>query len=400
MFRGVECREPLALEPTPPNIRFATRRRAEVLSKIERGTFNYGDEFPESENARRFGYVPSGALVGAELDKWFGQVKLAASTRLTYGRVIDAYLRPWFGNVRMRDLTAGMIRDRAIAELLDGVEEEERVTLKTARNVLTPLGAMLQRAFEDDKITANPMAKVHLERHWPDELAVSDWQADPFAFDEMEAIFAKCAGGPEGEEADYWRFAFGTGMRPSEQIAFAWPKVDLLHFRGRVDVARVTGSAKPGAKRRTASALKAPKTRAGVRDIEFTRGAWDALERQQARTRLAGREVWRDPRSLAPWASEEVLRKRFAAILATAGVRYRNPYQTRHTFGSVLLSAGYDELWVARQMGHSSVEMLRRHYGHWIDQGGDPARREALAAFFSHVSPAVATAGRRILPSG
>lgn len=396
MFRGVECREPLNLTATPPNVRYAIRLRGEILNAIERGTFNYFDHFPESDNARRFGFVPSGALVGDELDTWFRQVKLAASTRLTYGRVIEAYLRPWFGKARMRDLTPGMIRDRVLAQLLDGVADEKRVTLKSARNILTPLGAMLQRACDDEKIETNPMAKVNLERYWPDDLVVSEWQADPFAFDEMQAIFGKCAGGPEGEEADYWRFAFGTGMRPSEQIALGWAKIDFLHLRARVDVARVTGKAVPGGARRTMPTLKAPKTRAGVRDIELTSGAWDALQRQQSRTRLAGGEVWRDPRSRAPWGSEETLRKRFAAILALAGVRYRNPYQTRHTFGSVLLSAGFDELWVARQMGHASVEMLRRHYGRWIDQGSDHGQRAELAEFFSHVSPTVNIAGRKL----
>lgn len=71
-----------------------------------------------------------------------------------------------------------------------------------------------------------------------------------------------------------------------------------------------------------------------------------------------------------------------------AGVRYRNPYQTRHTFASVMLAAGHDPKWVATQMGHETTEMLERTYGKWIKQAA--ADRQPLAAFFSHVSPTVA----------
>jgi integrase len=344
-----------------------------------KGTFNYADYFPESPRARRFGFVGTGVTVGDELDAWLKVARLAASTRLTYGRVIARYLRPWFGAVRLRDLTTPMIRARILEVRMHGEEEAEPVTLKTARNILTPLGAMLELAVADGKIPANPMANLYLEKFWPEDRITSDFEADPFTMEEMTAIFAACAGGQAGPEADYWRFAFGTGLRPSEQIELGWPRVDLVHMRVRVEVARVTGHEGP--------AVKGPKTRAGRRDVDLTAGAWEALQRQQARTRLAGGPVFLDPLRGAPWASEEVLRKRFAHVLKRAGVRYRNPYQTRHTFASVLLAGGWPELQVARWMGHASVGPLRRNYARWVEQGASPGSREAVAAFFSHVSP-------------
>ena len=82
-----------------------------------------------------------------------------------------------------------------------------------------------------------------------------------------------------------------------------------------------------------------------------------------------------------------MLRKRFTRICKVAGVRYRNPYQTRHTFGSTMLAAGHAPLRVAGWMGHEGPEMLYRSYARWIEQGQDPSTRAALAAFFSHPSP-------------
>jgi integrase len=43
-----------------------------------------------------------------------------------------------------------------------------------------------------------------------------------------------------------------------------------------------------------------------------------------------------------------------------------NIYQTRHTYASMMLSAG-GELFVGGiQMGHKDTEMIIKHYGRWI----------------------------------
>ena len=54
--------------------------------------------------------------------------------------------------------------------------------------------------------------------------------------------------------------------------------------------------------------------------------------------------------------------------LQRANVKYRTPYQTRHTFASMLLSRGENPLWVANQMGHKDWGMIRKTYGRWIAQ--------------------------------
>lgn len=330
--------------------------------------------------------MPSAETVGAKLRTYLAIARLAPSTRLTYGRVCGRYLYPWFDSVRLRDLTAPLIRAKIMAVRSTREEGDIPVTLKTARNILAPLGGMLELAVGDGELDANPLAAVKLERFWPEAQITSEFEADPFAWAEMAAIFRACDGGELGEEADYWRFAFGTGLRPSEQIELWWPRIDLVQHRVAVEVARVTSKATEGPLK-NGSTVKAPKTRAGRRLVDLTTGAWEPLQRQQARTRLAGEHVWRDVRYGAPWRNEEALRKRWSTILKRAGVRYRNPYQTRHTYASTLLACGCDPRWLAVQMGHETVEMLERHYGRWIKQGIED--RQPALAFFSHVSPTV-----------
>lgn len=62
----------------------------------------------------------------------------------------------------------------------------------------------------------------------------------------------------------------------------------------------------------------------------------------------------------------------FKTHLEHAGVRYRGPGQCRHTYASQLLSSGGGASldWIAEQMGHTSGNMIRKHYGTWINEDG------------------------------
>lgn len=370
MYRGVECRERIDLTPTAQNIRYAINLRGEILNAIGRDGFNYAKHFPQSTNAARFGFAQSGKTIGELLDEYerVRSKALSASTWKGYKKIIERCLRPWWGKTRVVDLTPSDIRARLLAE---------DVTLKTARNILTPLSIVLGGAVNDGELETSPLDRVKLRLIWPKERRRSGWKPDPFTFDEMTAIFGACR---DAEEADYWRVAFGTGLRPSEQIALAWAQCDLALGRIRVEQAQVMGI--------SGSEMKEPKTKAGLRTIVLTAGAQEALQRQHGRTGGDGGRVFLDARYAQPWRDEQALRKRWARILKGAKVRYRNPYQTRHTFASVLLAAGYPPLWVAKQMGHANTDMLVRNYGRWIEHGASD--QQALDAFFSHPSPTTA----------
>jgi integrase len=109
------------------------------------------------------------------------------------------------------------------------------------------------------------------------------------------------------------------------------------------------------------------KTASGRRSVKLLKPAMEALKAQKAHTFLADIEVFQNPRTLERWAGDGPIRKTmWMPAMKKSGVRYRRPYQTRHTYASMMLSAGEHPMWVAQQMGHSDWTMIARVYGRWM----------------------------------
>lgn len=356
---GMECRETLSIEATPGNIRYATRLRAEVLNAIERRTFKYHEFFPNSPRARLFGPIPSRKTVGDLLHAYLkrAEATLSPSTVRGYREVCKAHLFPQFEKTLLLELVPGELRD-----WLAGL----RLTTKRVRNILTPSRNVLDEAVADELIEFNPLDRIKLEKVLARESRKSEYDPDPFSIDEILAILNAC----DGQEQNFWKCAFGSGLRTSEMISLEWAHLDFVHYRICVRKAQVEG------------VVKEPKTAAGERDIDMLRAAFEALNAQKHYTFLAGARVFLDPRYDNPWVGDRPLYFRWGRILRRAGVRYRNPYQTRHTFASTLLACGVPSLYVAKQMGHRNTEMVNRHYGRWIEQGCDPEVRGKISSIF------------------
>jgi integrase len=79
--------------------------------------------------------------------------------------------------------------------------------------------------------------------------------------------------------------------------------------------------------------------------------------------------VFNDSRTNLPWKDDQAIRKIvWTPALKRADIKYRNPYQTRHTFAPMLLSRGENPMFVAQQMGHKDWGMIIKVYGRWIPQ--------------------------------
>nr|WP_244129135.1 tyrosine-type recombinase/integrase [Burkholderia gladioli] len=94
-----------------------------------------------------------------------------------------------------------------------------------------------------------------------------------------------------------------------------------------------------------------------------------------------GAEVFHNPRTGAPWSGDQVIWLAWNRAIEQSRVRYRRPYQTRHTYASMMLSAGEPPMWVANQMGHISLKMIEQRYGRWITDAAPDAGKRGEALF-------------------
>ena len=109
---------------------------------------------------------------------------------------------------------------------------------------------------------------------------------------------------------------------------------------------------------------KDPKTERAVRDVEITTGMLKALADQKTISKFPDGYVFVSEKG-RPLDISNFRQMIWTPTLKKAGLKYRYPYQARHTFATKHLSQGYDPLWIANQMG-TSLEMLFKHYAVYI----------------------------------
>ena len=91
---------------------------------------------------------------------------------------------------------------------------------------------------------------------------------------------------------------------------------------------------------------------------------YDALKEQQKAT--GNMDFVFCTRSGTPLSHNNVTKRVWYPLLAHLGLRKRRPYQTRHTAATLWLAAGENPEWIARQMGHTTTEMLFRIYSRYV----------------------------------
>lgn len=349
-------KEPLALSPTPANLRYAEKLRLEILGKIERGTFDLAEYFPTSPRAAKPAEpvaAPAAAVTLGDVFKEWLTVKrpeLQHSSAGHYKQTLESY---HFDTVRCARADTFTFRDLKL--LLAGLPEHP----KTFNNVASVFSMALEYGHSAKLIPEPLHLQVAMRKNQKPE-------PDPFTLEQVEQLLSAFK---DQRARDYYEFAFFSGLRPSEQIALQWAKVDLRAGTVLVDAALTRGKVKG--------------TKTGVtREVELTTRARAVLERQRKVTQLAGGLVFVDADGEAFTTTDGPLKDWWKPAMKLSGIRQRDARQTRHTFATVCLMAGITPAWAARQMGHS-VEMFYRVYSRWIDRADKGAERRKLDGYIS-----------------
>lgn len=326
------------IPPSPGNVKYAHRLADEIRQKIKFGTFNPAEYFPDDEATT--GHITT---VADRLTLWIKlQTNKAPSTLKGYRIAADW----WTDQIGTKPVAA--LRH---SDVLTALATQPKWSGKTINNKVSVLRQALQLALRDGIITADPTAGIEAASHQSPE-------PDPFTVAEAEQIIAALHARYGPQIANYFGFKFFTGLRTSESLALRWDAVDWPSKTITISEAIVLGEH-----------LKRTKTKT-VRTIQLNTRALQFLVDQKPHSMaLPDGWIFPDPKTQNRWVDDWSPRRMYwEPILKKLGLRYRSPYQTRHTYATMMLMAGVTPAFAARQMGHS-VQMFLKTYARWMDGG-------------------------------
>lgn len=334
--------------PTQSNINRAHRVAVEIRERIKHGTFSMVEHFPDD------GAVSGLRNVGAQLASWLAGMRIEDSTRAAYASAAKFWTKE-IGDVPLRQLKPGQIK---IA-----LASRAHLSGKTVNNYVAVLREALELAMLDNLIPNNPVA--HIPRATRQKPPV-----DPFTKAEVEQILGYMAANYPSQVEDYTEFKFFTGLRSGESFGLRWPNVNLTDKTIVVSEGVVRGVEKQRTKTNSVRTVMLNSRAAGA--LAFPRLGAESGDLQG--------HVFLDPRYAARWSDERAFRRSYwEPCLRALGIRYRPPYNTRHTYATMMLMAGMTPAFCAGQMGHS-VEIFLGTYSKWISGAGDASEMEKLEA--------------------
>jgi integrase len=352
--KGVKCTEKSGLTATSDNLKKAKNFVKLIDAEIANGIFDYERHFPHGAKIELFAPAREDQPFNRYFANWLAEKVLKETTRRNWESAFWKHLYPYFKDRPLSSITRGDVR------LFQKMLVDKGLKPSTINDKpMKVLRMMLHQAYVDEIIPKNPALAV---RRVPQGIT----DVDPFTIEEREAIIA-------GFQryaplyANYVICASWTGWRPNEACALRWPRVDFQRGKILIREGRVLGQ------------TDIPKTTGSLRDIDMLPPVRQALTEQKALSWLLGGFVFLDVKQ-QPVHQELFRMKVWEPLLKRLGIRYRPPYQMRHTFATLAISAGENINWVARMLGHKSPVITLERYNRFVPNLTREDGRALLAA--------------------
>ncbi|WP_201583388.1 Arm DNA-binding domain-containing protein [Psychrobacter jeotgali] len=352
-YMNIRCRETTNLTDTPAN----RKKLAKIIEKMEAeitlGIFNYAAYFPKSERAQEMMALADRAEACISrnptfkqfADIWYEEKKI--EWRPSYqGKIqiiLDKYLLPEFGGkavhaIKKTDLLAFR---SSLAKVRYGKDAQSSLSVARINEIMVPLRMILQEAADRYEFEMPYRNIKTLKQARPD--------VHPFTLAEVWLFLEHV----RADYKPYYTIRFFTGMRTSEIDGLKWECVNFDRREISIRGALVNGQMGP------------TKTLGSQREIAMSQLVYDALQEQKAITYGKSEFVFCNSQG-NPLEYRNVNRRVWKPTLALLSLKHRRAYQTRHTAATLWLAAGENPEWIARQMGHSSTEMLFRVYSRYV----------------------------------
>lgn len=358
-FRGIRCREYTSLTDTP-----ASRRKMEaVLTRIEAdigtGRFEYRNYFPDSRLVARFepdsgsrklrqigSPTRSGAreseLFSSFAERWMSAKKV--EWRKSYSdsveHIMQKHLLPAFSHLPVLAVDRDAVLRFRAALASQPIKGERLRSAATVNRIMGILSMILDEVGITYEIN-NPLSTIK-------RLKLKRIDIDPFTLEEVRRLIEEV----RTDFSDYLTVRFLTGMRTGEIHGLKWDFVDFNRREIKVRETIVGGR------------TEYTKTDGSQREIQMSPPVLAALSRMRDRTREHSYVF--STTNGNPIDAHNFTNRIWNPLLDRLGLKRRRPYQTRHTAATLWLAAGENPEWIARQMGHTSTQMLFTIYSRFV----------------------------------
>ena len=352
-YLGKRCREKTSLEDNPAN----RKKLAQIMKKMEAeitlGIFDYAAYFPKSERAQEMTALADRAEACISRNPTFRQfsetfyeerkIEWRPSYRQKTQIILNKYLLPEFGGkavhaIKKPDL---LTFRSSLAKVRYGKDSQSSLSVARINQIMILLRMILEEASDRHEFEMPYKNIKNLKQARPD--------VNPFTLAEVW-LFLKHV---RADYRPYYTIRFFTGMRTSEIDGLKWDCINFDRHEISIRGALVNGEMGP------------TKTLGSQRDIAISQLVYDALLEQKTHTYGKSEFVFCNSQG-NPMEYRNVNRRVWKPTLALLGLKHRRAYQTRHTAATLWLAAGENPEWIARQMGHSSTEMLFRVYSRYV----------------------------------
>ena len=352
-YHNIRCREKTNLTDTPANRKTLEKIIEKMEAEITLGIFDYGAYFPKSDKIEQMKQLDdrveacvSRNPVFRDFAKiWFDEKKIEWS-RAYQEKIqimLDNYLLPYFGQKTLQSIKKSDLLDfrSSLAKVRYGKDKQTSLSVARINQIMIPLRMILQEASDRYEFDTPFKGIKTLKEQKPD--------VHPFTLEEVWLFLNHV----RQDYKSYYTTRFFTGMRSSEIDGLKWECVDFHRREIKVRTAIVNGLE------------VTPKTYGSNREIAMSQLVYEALQEQKRYTFGKSAYVFCNTQG-KPLEHRNVNRRIWTPTLKLLGLKHRRAYQTRHTAATLWLAAGENPEWIARQMGHSSTEMLFRVYSRYV----------------------------------
>jgi len=274
------------------------------------------------------------------------------STNTDYLADLKLHILPYFKSWKLQEIKPSDVRGWQSKLHTKGLSG------KRIKNVRTVFRGILQDAYIDELINENPFNRVKSPK-------VKKPEIRPFSLEEVQYLINEA----DGWFKNYLTLAFFTGMRIGELLGLKWE--DINFKSGYMSIKRAVSE----------GYISTPKTENSIREIDIIEPVYNALKAQYKNTGLQNshvfltsrREYFHDTKSIAP--------NQWRPLLRRSGIDYRNLYQTRHTFASIMLQQGEEVGWISQMMGHTDIHTTLTKYARFV-----PRRERRRATFLDDMN--------------